>query len=177
MIRPELAAHLRRWREVIAALAVALAGLWLWTRGGLFYRPLGAGVIVIAAIWAVAARRQMRFARDITAPGVVEVVEGAIRYYAPAIADTPWAGGEVALRDLTRISVLPLSGQLHWQLRTRDGQAMLIPVAAAGADRLAIAFASLPGIDMGRVSAAIAPGRDGPAMQTVWTIERHPRLT
>lgn len=187
MIRQDLANRLSPWREVIAAGLTACFGIWLFLRGGWFFQPLGLGVITIAAIWAMAARRQMHFRRQIAAPGLVEVVEGAIRLYAvPVRPATPLTGmdgaegditsrppasltfgGEVALRDLTEIRMLRLSGHQHWRLKTRDGQALLIPVDAAGAESLANAFAALPGIDMGRLSAALSPS--GPEMQTLWT--------
>lgn len=191
MIRRDLLMRLHPWREVIAAGLTAGIGLWLFLRGGLFFQPLGLGVIAIAAVWALAARRQMSFRRQIAAPGLVEVDEGAIRLYAvpvaqPALSPVPvdsssrprpatTFGGEVALRDLVEIRLLRLSGKPHWRLKTGDGQALLIPVDAAGADALANAFATLPGIEMGRLSAALSP--NGAVMQTVWTRSDRPRLT
>lgn len=190
MIRHDLAARLRPWREVIFAGLTAVFGIWLFFRGGWFFQPLGVGVVTLAAVWALAARRQMRFQRQIAAPGLVEVVEGAIRLYAvpvaadPAMAITDDAarptasvafGGEIALRDLCEIRMLRLSGRQHWRLKAADGQALLIPVDAAGAGALANAFASLPGLDMGRLSAALAP--NGPPMQTVWSRSAPTRLT
>lgn len=161
-IRPELAQKLHPWREVIAAAICILFGIWIFTRGGMLFQPLGFVVAVIGLVWAITARRQMRFQRAIGAPGLVEIDEGAIRYFAPRAL-----GGEISLRDLVEIRFLRLSGRGHWRLRTLDAQALLIPVDAAGAEKLADAFASLPGVDMGRVTAALLP--NAPAIQTVWT--------
>lgn len=170
MIRPALADQLRPWSEVIAALACLAFGIWIFSKGGFVFRPMGAAIVVISGIWGVNARRQMRFRRAVSAPGLVEVDEGALRYYAARAL-----GGEISLRDLSEIRLLVLSGRSHWRLKSVDGQALLIPVDAAGAELLADAFATLPGVDMGRISAALRGS--GPNVQTVWTRPARARLT
>lgn len=161
-IRPELASKLHPWREVIAAGLCVLFGAWVFTRGGLLFQPLGLIIAALGIVWAITARRQMRFQRAIGAPGLVEIDEGAVRYFAPRAL-----GGEIPLRDLSEIRFLRLSGRAHWRLKTLDGQALLIPIEAAGAGKLADAFTSLPGVDMRRITAALLP--EAPAIQTVWT--------
>lgn len=170
MIRPALAEQLRPWREVIAAVVVALFGLWVFLKGGYVFRPLGGAIIAICLIWGINARRQMRFHREVGAPGLVEVDEGAIRFFAARAL-----GGELPLRDLVEIRMLSLAGHAHWRLKSADGQALLIPVDAAGAAQLADAFAALPGVDMGRISAALRASEV--TVQTVWTRPDRPRLT
>ena len=152
MIRPELAQRLRPWTETLSALALVAFGLWVLSLGGWLFRPLGGLIAAIAAIWALDARRRMRFHSRATAPGVVELDEGAIRYLSPDRV----LGGEIALRELSEIRLLRLNGQRHWRLKSLDGQALLIPVDAPGADALASAFASLPGLDLG---ACMIPAR------------------
>ena len=61
-IRPELAARLRPWRELAAAALTFAAGGWLFSLGGLLFRPLGAGVMLAAALWALGAWRRRRAA-------------------------------------------------------------------------------------------------------------------
>jgi hypothetical protein len=95
--------------------------------------------------------RRMRFSTITDAPGVVEVDEGQIRYLGPQI------GGEVGLPDLAEIRLVSLRGKRLWRLRQVDGQTILIPIDALGADALFDAFASLPGIDMGAFASALAP--------------------
>lgn len=164
MIRPELRNWLLRQSEGLVALAVCVFGLWLALRGGWFFALLGGCVLLIGAALLVGAWRRLPFRRPVDAPGVVEVVEGAIRYYGARSL-----GGEVALRDLIEIRLLRLKGHGHWRLRNSTGEALLIPVDAAGADALAYAFAALPGLDMGRVSAALAHvAEQSDAMRTVW---------
>ena len=160
LIRPELAARLRPWREVLAAVAVGLGGAWIASWGGLFFQPLGLAILAVAAVWGVGACRRMRFRAEIAAPGLVEVEEGAVRYFGARLL-----GGEVPLRDLAEIRLLRLNGHPHWRLRTRDGEALLIPVEAAGAAALADAFETLPGFDLGAAAAALA-GRE--TVTTVW---------
>ena len=164
MIRPEITAFLTRWSEALIAAAIALSGLWLALRGGWFFAALGLAVLLVGASLAIGAWRRLPFRRPIGAPGVVELVEGAIRYYG---ATDP--GGEIALRDLVEIRLLRLHGHPHWRLRSAGGEALLIPADAAGSDVLAHAFTALPGLDMGAVSQALAHVADQPdAMRTVW---------
>ena len=51
--------------------------------------------------------------------------------------------------------MIRLRGNRLWRLKQADGQALLIPVAAAGADRLFDAFATLPGMDTQALVAAL----------------------
>lgn len=164
MIRPDLRAWLARWSEALVAGALAPAGLWLMLRGGWFFGLLGALVALVGAALLIGALRRLPFRRRIGAPGVVEIDEGAIRYYGAAAL-----GGEIALRDLTEIRLLRLKGRGHWRLRNAGGEALLIPVDAAGAAMLADAFTALPGLDMGVVSGALAHLADqSDAVRTVW---------
>lgn len=163
MIRPELRRWLMPRRELLSAIVGILLGLWIATRGGWLLGGMGLVVTLSAAVWAVGSWRRLAFRRDIGAPGVLEVDEGAIRYYAARAL-----GGTIALRDLVEIRLLRLDGRDHWRLRTRDGQALLVPVDARGADQLADAFAQLPGLDLGHVSAALSQ-KGGPSLRIVWT--------
>jgi hypothetical protein len=140
-------------RPAIAAAACGGFGLWLMWLGGYVLFPAGALVVVAAAAWALTALRRLRFAMGVHAPGVVEVDEGQIGYLGPTF------GGYVAIPDLTELRLVSLHGRRMWRLKQADGQTVLIPIDAAGAERLFDAFASLPGIDMGAVTAAIAPQR------------------
>jgi hypothetical protein len=178
MIRMEVSDAAWRWREVIAAGLLGAFGLWLIWQGGFLLGPLGALVLVLAAFWGVTAWRRMRFSQDVAAPGMVEVDEGQVGYLGPSF------GGYVALPDLVEVRLVTMYGRRLWRLKQEDGQALLIPVDAAGAERLFDAFGSLPGMDMAALLAALevqqVPGRaglpvlrgDGPvpeaAMQVVW---------
>ena len=161
LIRPELAARLRPWREVMAAGLTGAFGLWMFSWGGLVFQPAGLAVLTVAALWGLGAWRRRRFAHAVAAPGLVEIEEGAIRFFAARAL-----GGEVALRDLAQVRLMRLNGHAHWRLKTRSGEALLIPVEAAGAAGLADAFAALPGFDLGAASAALAGDA---AFTTVWT--------
>lgn len=164
MIRPELRALLSRWSEALVAGAIAVIGIWLALRGGWFFWTIGGLVLLVGVALLIGAWRRLPFRRQVDAPGVVELVEGAVRYYGARTL-----GGEIALRDLTEIRLLRLRGHGHWRLRSAGGEALLIPVDAAGAETLAYAFTALPGMDMGAVSEALAHVSDqSEAMRTVW---------
>lgn len=150
VIRPEVMVALARWREVIAALGVIGVGLWLMWLGGYFLVPVGLGVLGLGAAWGVLAFRRMRFAQAVDAPGVVEVDEGQVGYFGPG------QGGFVGLPDLVELRLIAVQGGRFWRLKQADGQALLIPVDAAGAERLFDAFASLPGMDTQALVTALA---------------------
>lgn len=168
MIRPELLALLHRWREVIAAALTGAAGLWLAWQGGLVLTAAGIAIALLAGVWAVTARRRMRFRTDIGAPGIVEVVEGQISYMGPVV------GGAVSLPDLVDLRLITLRGRRLWRLRQADGQAILIPVDAAGAEALFDAFVSLPGMDSAALVAALHP--QGRAAGTALAVDPAPVL-
>lgn len=158
LVREEVMALARRWREVIAAGAVALSGVWLMRLGGYLLFPLGALTTGSAAVWALQTVRRLRFVQDVDAPGMVEVDEGQVGYLGPTF------GGYVDLPDLVELRVIVIHGKRLWRLRSSDGQALLIPVAAAGGERLFDAFAALPGMDTQALAAAAGEG----AERVVW---------
>jgi hypothetical protein len=154
-IRPELIDTAHRWREVIAGAGLAALGLWTATRGGWVLTPVGLALIALGAAWAFTALRRMRFRQEGEAPGIVRVTEGQIAYYGPRV------GGFVGLPDLSEIRLLTLRGRRIWKLKQGDGQLLHIPVESDGAEALFDAFATLPGIDMAALVAAL--GTDAPA--------------
>jgi hypothetical protein len=158
LIRPEITEKVLEGREVIAATSLGAFGLWLIWLGGYVLTPIGFLFIAGAAVWALTALRRLRFAQGVHAPGVVEVDEGQIGYLGPSF------GGYVAIPELTELRLVTMYGRRMWRLKQADGQAVLVPVDAAGAERLFDAFASLPGMDMAALMAAIdAPAGKGGA--------------
>lgn len=158
MIRPAALAALARWREIAVSTGVTLVGLWTATRGGPILAVAGLALAALGAGLTLTALRRLRFAQEITAPGLVEVVEGEVRYFGPSL------GGAVSLADLTELRLLTLRGRRMWRLKQSDGQALLIPVDAAGAEALYDGFTSLPGLDMGQLLTALGPQTTGPGL-------------
>lgn len=155
-MRPEAIAVLFRWREVLAAAALSLAGLWTASRGGWLLAPLGAAMAALAIAWGVNARRRVRFRQSVSAPGIVEVTEGQVAFFGPA-GEGP-AGGLIALPDLVEVHLVTRHGRRAWRLRQADGQMLTIPVDAAGSEALFDAFVALPGLDSAELIAALAEG-------------------
>ena len=155
LIRPEVTAMIWRGREAISALCVVGLGLWFVWMGGYLLVPLGLGVAAIGATWGLQALRRLRFAQHVAAPGMVEVDEGQVGYLGPD------AGGFIGLPDLVELRFLTYGGRRMWRLKQADGQALLVPVDAAGAERLFDAFASLPGMDARALVAVLEPSAFG----------------
>lgn len=147
LIRPELAATLHRWREVLAGLGVVAAGAWLAGLGGWFFAGLGA-LVALAGLWlAWSGLGRLRFRPSGRGPGVVRMVEGQVAYFGPE------TGGFAAMTEIAELCIAPGPGGPVWVLGQPEG-ALEIPVAAEGAERLYDFFGALPGIDMAAVTAA-----------------------
>lgn len=155
VIRPELLAAAQRWREVLVALALTLAGGWTASQGGYLLTPLGLAILAMGLGWALTAWHRLRFRQEGEAPGIVRVTEAQIAYYGPRV------GGFIGLPDLAEIRLLTLRGRRIWKLRQGDGATLHVPVEAEGAEALFDAFAALPGIDTAALVAAL--GSDAPA--------------
>ena len=162
LIRPEAAAALRRWREAIAGAALILAGLWLARLGGAFFLVAGVLAAGLGAALALIAWRRARFRHDADAPGMVEVVEGQIAYYAPS------GGGFAALSEIEEVAVtITAAGRPAWAIGQRGAPTLIIPMGAAGAEALFDAFLSLPGARAEPFLAA-AHRRPGEGPVTLW---------
>ena len=151
MIREGAREALWRWREVAAAGVVVAFGLWVASRGGLVLLPFGGLVAALGAGLAVQAWRRLRFAQGAGAPGIVEIDEGQISYMGPQL------GGFVSVPELVEVRLVGLRGRRLWRLKQADGQVLLVPVDATGAEALFDVFAALPGMDMPALLAALAP--------------------
>ena len=167
MIRPEVSAALWRWREVIATLGLGAVGMALMLGGGWVRLALGGALAVLAAALAINAVRRMRFGQGGGGPGIVEVDEARISYFGPQ------GGGFVSVVELSELRLVTLAGRRHWRLKQMDGQALLIPVEASGAERLFDAFASLPGIAGSDLVAALQAADVQALGPVIW---RHPAL-
>lgn len=174
LIRPDAASFLSRWGEVFIAAGLALIALWVFSFGGWFFQAIGLLLAFAAAAGALIAWRRARFRRDIAQPGVIEVDEGQIRYFGPE------GGGFAALREVVELTLLQdTEDQSWWQLREAGGGHVKIPTSANGAEALFDAFAALPGIDMGALSAALSKTAN-PGAQILWQRKdaqgSHPKL-
>lgn len=159
-IRPEAMAVLRRHRDLLLAAGVVLLGLWAtWGALGIL-RWLGIGVTVIGLALAWTALQRARFRAHGAAPGVVQVVEGEIRYFGP---DT---GAFIAVQDIDALS-LSADGRL-WLIDTMDGQRHALPRAAQNADALFDAFSALPALGIEHLLRVCAQA-PFEATQRLWT--------
>lgn len=149
LIRPEVTALFFRGREVIWGGLVVALGLWLMALGGFVLVPLGAVIAAVGLVLATVALRRMRFAQTVAAPGLVELDEAQVGYMGPEM------GGFLSLSEVVELRILTLRGRRVWRLKQADGQALLIPVDAKGAERLFDAFVNLPGMDTGVLLAAL----------------------
>lgn len=147
-LRPDVTAALRRWREVLIALGVIAAGVWIATSPGPIVQGFGWVLAVAGALAMIPAIRRARFRASGEGPGVVEVDERRVIYMGPT------HGGAVALDELDHLSVRRnAEGQAAWLLVEKD-TLLAIPVDARGAEALFDAFSALPGLSAQRLLAA-----------------------
>lgn len=158
MIRPEVWTLVLRGQEVILASLLGLFGLWLMILGGYILLPIGGAITALAVSMAVLALRRLRFSNHHGAIGVVEVDEAQIGYFGPT------EGGFISLQDMVELRLLRVGGVDMWRLKQSDGQTLLIPVAATGAERLFDAFAALPDMH----SADLVSPLGGSDMRMIW---------
>jgi len=169
LIRPEAAAALIRWREAIAGALLALAGLWLVSLGGAFFLVVGTLAVGLGAALMLIAWRRARFRHGADAPGVVEVVEGQIAYFAPS-----GGGGFAALSEIEEVGfTVTAAGRPAWAIGQRGASALIIPMGAAGAEALFDAFLSLPGA---RAEPFLAAAHRRPAEGPVTIWRRQSRM-
>lgn len=165
-IRPEILQALRRWSEVIAAGIIVLAGFWFVSSSGWIWQVLGGIIVVVGLMLGFAGWRRVRFGALQAGPGLVEVDERQISYFAP------YDGGAVSIDMLARITaVSPSKGggadDLTWVLEEDGGTMLTIPNAASGAQDLFDAFAALPNVDYTSAQKALAH-RGGNSF-VIWT--------
>ena len=164
--RPEAKAALWQWREVLAAAALALLGMW-WVIGpGGLLAVVGWALMLGGAALCFVGVQRARFRSEGAGdgPGAIQVDEGQIAYYGPL------TGGVVALTALERLSLDGSASPAHWRLDAPGQAAVLIPVNAAGADALFDAFATLPGLRTERMLSELSADRGHPVV--IW--ERTP---
>lgn len=158
--RPEVRALIWRWREALAALGVAVLGLyWVLGPGGLL-GLVGWAMGALAVGLAVVGIQRGRFRGASGGPGVVLVDEGEITYLGPL------TGGSVAAPDLERLALDPTAKPPHWVLEQPGRPSLFIPVNAEGADGLFDVFAALPGMRTERMLSELRSGRAHPVV--IW---------
>ena len=165
--RPEAMAALKRWREVLLGVALAVLALWwLAGPGGLlgYLAPVmlvGAGALIMVGL------QRGRFRGGGGGLGTVQVDEGQVTYFGPL------TGGAVALREMSRLTLDGAQRPAHWRLEQPDHAPLMIPIDADGADALFDAFASLPGLKTERMLAQL---HDAPATPVVIWERARPTL-
>lgn len=147
MIRAEVQDLFWRYFEVLVGLAVIVMGVMIFNLHGLLWQGIGV-VFVVAGLgisW-TAWRRTQLASKTHDGPGVVEVDERQITYFAPL------GGGAVSINDLARVTILtndqgPMREDVHWLLEENGGSKLLIPNSAEGAVQLFDALSPLKGVD------------------------------
>ncbi|QFT79479.1 hypothetical protein FIU89_02565 [Roseovarius sp. THAF27] len=160
-IRPDAAASLSRWREVLIGAGVVALGAW-WSVGfigilswvGYILLPVGAALTFIGL-------QRARFRRATGGPGIVQVDEGRVTYFGPL------TGGTVDLAEMSRLTLEHATKPAHWGLHQPGQPALMIPTTAQGADTLFDAFTTLPGLRVQKMLAALS-SQDRETV-TVWS--------
>ena len=162
MIRPEVAALLRRYAEPL--LVAFGAGVVLWKvfgpgalRGAWFDMLAFAVVAVVAVLWLRASLSRARLSAEVRdGAGAVFVEERRVVYLGP------FGRAEIDLDSLVRVEAASgADGGRMWMLVAAGRPPLAIPDAAEGAGALVDAFSALPQFDF---DAAAARG----GLRSVW---------
>ena len=112
-IRPAARAALRRWAETGAALALVLAGLWWGFSGPGPVHWLGWALALLGVGLTIGAVQRALFAAGGLGSGLIEVVEGEVRYFGPR------GGGVLALDLMVALSLS--ADAAYWLVEGKDG--------------------------------------------------------
>ena len=164
-LRPEARAAIWRFRDVIGAGAVILIGVW-WL--ATFFSPVqwvGYAILALGIFLALAGMQRLRFRQDGDGPGVVKIVERRLAYFGPL------TGGVMDMDDAMKLELEPVAQPApHWILTSQTGDVVEIPINAEGADGLFDLFASLPGIETGKMLGLL---ENNPEQRVViWSLSR-----
>lgn len=170
-MKPTARASMRRWAE--SGLTALLAGVLIWQGGrlalwggwfgwwfGWLLLAAGAG----AMLWCLAAVQRARVHGKGDGPGAVTVEERRIGYFGPD------GGGFVDIDDLERVELRPGERGGTWLFVPVEGAPLVIPGAAAGADRLVDAMTALPGFSTGAAAELLDTRRGNDV--TIWRRHR-----
>jgi len=166
VFRPEALQTLRRWQEpaIIAVLfAFAIWLLWrAYVQSSVISGLIGLVVVGVVGSLLYVAYLRARLRRAVAGPGIVEVREREITYFAPE------NGGSVELDDIRRIQISTRpsdTGNRNWILWSAGGS-LVIPVAADGAEAMIETFAALPHLGYEKILRAMEA--DTAEIFTIW---------
>ena len=159
-IRPEAQAQLWRLREVLAAGAIMILGVYFVTGPGGLLSLVGWALVIAGLGLGIAGARRLRFHQLGRGPGIVQIDEGQIAYFGPL------TGGAVATSELVRVILDPTARPSHWILEQPSSPPLEIPVNAEGTDALFDAFGALPGFRTERMLSELK--RQGGAAVVIW---------
>ena len=163
VIRPELAAALRPWREALIGGALAALGLYWFVETLGLLRWIGLAVVLAGGFIAWQGIQRARFPKVGDGPGVVEVDERQITYFGPG-------GGALVSIDTLVCVEFDTRGTRAWRFHADGAPPLTVPADALGADRLFDALSALPG--MATETAIRAARTDAQGLFTLWQRDR-----
>ena len=160
MIRPELIEWTRRNAEALGMVALILGGLWVATRGGPALAVVGGAIVLLGVVLLRSALLRLRFSRRKGDPGMVMVDELRVGYFGPD------NGGFFEMGQVKSIDLMTYPTGAHWTLRG-EGEPLMIPTAAKGAEQLFDVFGALSGFPMKR-ALDLVDGGGGSRTHRLW---------
>ena len=167
-IRPAARKALRRWGETLVAGVVTILGLY-WSFAGLGLLQWVGWLVTafgLALIWSAVQRA--RFVPRGEGPGVMQIIEGELRYFGPR------GGGFAAIDAINALSLSADGG--YWLVEAENTEILVVPRTATGAEALFDAFARLPGLEMEHLLRVIAQDPTAQA-RTIWRRNARTLLT
>ncbi|WP_107496719.1 hypothetical protein [Thalassobius sp. I31.1] len=149
-IRPEVAAHFRRWRGVLEGVAFLLVGLWMFLRLYGAVKLVGALVFLVGLGLCWNAIRRAKLRQREGGKGVIEVTERRFSWF------TADGGTRFSLDDVVKIEIEtndrgPVEEDLFWYFTLFDGSRHEVAGSAAQGDTIFDLLATFPGVDYEKV--------------------------
>lgn len=145
-IRPEATARMRQWQGVIIGVVLLAIGIWFAARGFGALAFLGYAMVIAGVALGWAGWQRARIQISDGGPGLVEVKEKQLSYFAAE------GGVRFSLNDVVKIEIVttdvgPFADDMFWLFELKDRSLLRIPSSAEGGEALIDVLAGFPGAD------------------------------
>lgn len=143
-LRPEVRVFLARYAQALFGGAIMLFGVWWITISFGIMRGLGVAIVVAGLGLLVEGLRRARLTSKSngSGPGIVEIDERRITWMSGHF------GGSIAMDALATVDIqVTPEGEALWVFLQTDGERLVVPASAKGAEKIVDVLSALKGLD------------------------------